>query len=99
MVRTVINNLLRNAIHHTSEGDITLVAHRHGFTICDTGPGISKSERDAIFKPFYRGKKGSQQGLGLGLSLVKRICEKEQWAVSVSDNHPSGCCFEVAFKN
>lgn len=99
MVRTVINNLVRNAIHHSSEGEITLVAQRHGFTICDTGPGISKSERDAIFKPFYRGKKGSQQGLGLGLSLVKRICEKEQWTVTVNDNHPSGCCFQVAFKN
>ena len=98
MLRTVINNLVRNAIHHTAEGGITLVAQPTGFTICDTGPGISKTDRDSIFKPFYRGKSSSQQGLGLGLSLVQRICQKEQWAVCVSDNHPHGCCFTVSFK-
>jgi signal transduction histidine kinase len=98
MLRTVINNLVRNAIHHTIEGGITLVARPTGFTICDTGPGISKTDMDSIFKPFYRGESSSQHGLGLGLSLVQRICQKEQWAVSVSDNHPSGCCFTVSFK-
>jgi signal transduction histidine kinase len=98
MLRTVINNLVRNAIYHTVEGGITLVARPKGFTICDTGPGIAKSDKDSIFKPFYRGESGSQHGLGLGLSLVQRICQKEQWTVSVSDNHPHGCCFTVSFK-
>ena len=98
MLRTVINNLVRNAIHHTVEGGITLVARPTGFTVCDTGPGISKTDKESIFKPFYRGESGSQHGLGLGLSLVQRICQKEQWAVSVSDNQPKGCCFKVSFK-
>ena len=98
MLRTVINNLVRNAIYHTVEGGITLVARPTGFTVCDTGPGISKTDKESIFKPFYRGESGSQHGLGLGLSLVQRICQKEQWAVSVSDNHPNGCCFKVSFK-
>ena len=98
MLRTVINNLVRNAIHHTADGGITLVARPGGFTICDTGPGISKTDRDSIFKPFYRGQSSSQKGLGLGLSLVQRICQKEHWSVSVSDNYPTGCCFTVTFK-
>ena len=98
MLRTVINNLVRNAISHTVEGGITLVARPAGFTVCDTGPGIANADKDSIFKPFYRGETGSQQGLGLGLSLVQRICQKEQWSVSVSDNQPSGCCFTVTFK-
>lgn len=98
MLRTVINNLVRNAIYHTVEGGITLVTRPTGFTICDTGPGISNTDKDSIFKPFYRGKTGSQQGLGLGLSLVHRICQKEQWTVSVKDNHPNGCCFNISFK-
>ena len=98
MLRTVINNLVRNAIYHTVEGGITLVARPTGFTVCDTGPGISKTDKGSIFKPFYRGKSGNQHGLGLGLSLVQRICQKEHWAVSVSDNHPNGCCFKVSFK-
>jgi len=97
MLRTVLNNLVRNAIHYTVEGQVTLVARPLGFTICDTGPGISKNEQEAIFKPFYRGQTVKRDGLGLGLSLVKRICEREKWTVDVQDNQPTGCCFTVTF--
>ena len=97
MLRTVLNNLVRNAIHHTAEGEITLIVRPTGFEIRDTGPGISNSDKPSIFKPFYRGESGSRngQGLGLGLSLVQRICQREQWAIAVSDNTPVGCCFSV----
>ncbi len=98
MLRTVLNNLVRNAIHYTAEGGITLEVRPTGFTLCDTGPGISKSDKDSIFKPFFRGQSGSRNGLGLGLSIVQRICQKERWTVSVSDNQPTGCCFTVTFK-
>jgi signal transduction histidine kinase len=95
MLRTVLNNLIRNAIHHTAEGEITLVVQPTGFEICDTGPGISTSDKQSIFKPFYRGESGSRNGLGLGLSLVQRICQREQWSITVNDNTPAGCCFSV----
>jgi signal transduction histidine kinase len=98
MLRTVLNNLVRNAIHHTVEGGITLEVSATGFTLCDTGPGIASSDKDSIFKPFFRGQTGSRNGLGLGLSIVQRICQKEHWTVSVSDNQPTGCCFSVTFK-
>lgn len=98
MLRTVLNNLVRNAIHYTVEGQVTLVTRPLGFTICDTGPGISHNEKEAIFKPFYRGQAVKRDGLGLGLSLVKRICEREKWTVDVRDNQPTGCCFSVSFK-
>jgi signal transduction histidine kinase len=99
MLRTVLNNLVRNAIHHTAEGEITLVIRPAGFEICDTGPGISPSDKQSIFKPFYRGESGSRNGLGLGLSLVHRICQREQWSITVSDNIPVGCCFSVILNN
>jgi len=98
MLRTVLNNLVRNAIHHTSEGGITLEVKATGFTICDTGSGIAKADKASIFKPFYRGQTGSQNGLGLGLSIVQRICLKERWTVALKDNQPNGCCFTVTFK-
>lgn len=98
MLRTVLNNLIRNAIHHTSEGEISLVVHPTGFEVCDTGPGIAASDKQSIFKPFYRGKTGSQNGLGLGLSLVQRICQREHWEITVTDNIPVGCRFSVALK-
>jgi signal transduction histidine kinase len=100
MLRTILNNLIRNAIHHTKEGGITLVIRSMGFTVCDTGPGISPVEKQSIFKPFYRGdtENRNSHGLGLGLSLVQRICEREQWEIIVSDNQPVGCCFSVTIK-
>lgn len=99
MLRTVLNNLVRNAIHHTAEGEITLIVQTTGFEIRDTGPGISPTDKPSIFKPFYRGEAGSRNGLGLGLglSLVQRICQREQWDIAVSDNTPVGCCFTVSF--
>lgn len=99
MLRTVLNNLVRNAIHHTAKGEITLVICPTGFEICDTGPGISPADKQSIFKPFYRGESGSRNGLGLGLSLVHRICQREQWSITVSDNIPVGCCFSVILNN
>ncbi len=97
MLRTVLNNLIRNAVHYTSEGSITLVVKNNGFTIIDTGPGISSAEKESIFKPFYRGQSSRREGLGLGLSLVQRICAREKWTIGVEDNQPTGCCFSITF--
>ena len=96
MLRTVLNNLVRNAIHHTSTGSITLRQLSAGFEVCDTGHGISETDKESIFKPFYRGESSSNQSMGLGLSLAQRICEREQWTISVKDNHPLGSCFTVS---
>ncbi len=98
LLRTVLNNLVRNAIHHTSEGRITLRTSPSGFEVYDTGAGISEVDKPSIFKPFYRGDTKDRQGVGLGLSIVQRICEREDWGISLSDNHPSGCCFRVTLK-
>ncbi len=98
MLRTVLNNLIRNAIHHTNEGGITLSTNGNGFSVSDTGPGISEIEKKSVFKPFYRGESHHRQGLGLGLSLVQRICQREQWDIKVSDCQPTGCCFSVLLK-
>lgn len=98
LLRTVLNNLARNAIHHTAGGCISLRITPAGFEICDTGAGISDVDKQSIFKPFYRGKTTDRQGVGLGLSIVRRICERENWDITVSDNQPSGSCFSVILK-
>jgi len=97
MLRTVLNNLVRNAIYYTPQGEVTLEIRPGGFSIIDTGPGISQNEKESIFKPFYRGESSRREGLGLGLSLVQRICAREEWTIDVSDNQPSGCRFAISF--
>jgi len=98
MLRTVLNNLINNAIHHTKKGGVTLALQPTGFSVSDTGPGISAAEKQAVFKPFYRGESHSRNGLGLGLSLVQRICQREDWQINISDNQPTGCCFTISLK-
>ncbi len=97
LLRAVLNNLIRNAIHHSSQGEVALILKDSGFVICDTGPGICEKDEPLIFKPFYRGMTKEKEGLGLGLSLSNRICKHEGWHISFHSNNPTGCCFEVTF--
>lgn len=95
LLRTVIDNLIRNAVHSTAGGEIVLVLKAGGFELRDTGSGIAADEMAKVFKPYYRGTASHRDGLGLGLSLVQRICEREHWTVALERNHPRGCYFRV----
>ncbi|MDO7897153.1 sensor histidine kinase [Pseudomonas citrulli] len=92
----VMGNLLRNALHYTDQGFIRLSLTATGFVVEDSGVGIPEEKREAMFEPFVRGNEQRGEGLGLGLSLVQRICENQGWTVSLSTMEPNGCRFEVA---
>ncbi|SEJ52160.1 Signal transduction histidine kinase [Azotobacter beijerinckii] len=94
-LRTVLSNLLRNALHYTESGRVRLILENGGFRVEDSGAGIPKEQRERIFQPFVRGEQARGEGLGLGLSLVKRICTHQGWQVQVSNLEPSGSCFRV----
>ncbi len=94
-LRSVLGNLLRNALHYTDNGSIRLVLKDRGFVVEDSGVGIPEAEREAMFQPFVRGPARRGDGLGLGLSLVQRICDNQGWTVSLSAVEPTGCRFEV----
>lgn len=76
----VVNNLLNNAFKHTEKGrvDIQLnkVDSKAHLSITDTGEGISDADQKKIFDEFFQVKnpqRNSKEGLGLGLSIVKRL--------------------------
>ncbi|MBK5417871.1 sensor histidine kinase [Pseudomonas sp. TH31] len=94
-LQSVMSNLLRNAWHYTDRGYIRLTLREHGFSVEDSGIGIPEEKRHAMFQPFVRGDENRGEGLGLGLSLVQRICTKQQWRVELSSLEPNGCCFTV----
>ncbi|MBT8768790.1 sensor histidine kinase [Metapseudomonas boanensis] len=94
-LRSVLGNLLRNALHYTDTGTIRLALQDGSFVVEDSGVGIPAESREAMFRPFVRGDERRGDGLGLGLSLVQRICDSQGWTVSLSDMHPSGCRFKV----
>ncbi|CRM02778.1 MULTISPECIES: sensor histidine kinase [Pseudomonas] len=94
-LHAVMGNLLRNALHYTEHGFIRLTLEPAGFVVEDSGVGIPEEKREAMFEPFVRGSEKRGDGLGLGLSLVQRICENQGWSVSLSTMEPNGCRFHV----
>ncbi|AXJ06657.1 two-component sensor histidine kinase [Pseudomonas fluorescens] len=95
LLNAVMGNLLRNALHYTEQGFIRLTLNGNGFVVEDSGVGIPEEKREAMFQPFVRGNEKRGEGLGLGLSLVQRICENQGWSVTLSTMEPNGCRFEV----
>lgn len=96
LLQSVMGNLLRNAWHYTDHGFIRLTLGEQGFSVEDSGIGIPDDKREAMFQPFVRGDQNRGEGLGLGLSLVQRICGIQQWRVALTARQPNGCCFSVA---
>ncbi len=95
LLGSVMSNLLRNALHYTDSGSVRLVLEADGFRVEDTGVGIPPEQQEHMFQPFVRGTQSCGEGLGLGLSLVRRICAHQGWAVGVTPCEPQGSCFKV----
>ena len=103
-VRTVIRNLLDNAIQYTPAGGrITLRAwaHENGevhIAVADTGVGIPEEALPLIFERFYRVDKVTARrhgGAGLGLALVREIVQAQGGRVEVRSRPGEGSTFTV----
>jgi signal transduction histidine kinase len=100
----VVTNLLANAVKYTpAEGSIRVAVGRDGecgeVRVMDTGIGIDAALLPRIFDQFVQADRGparSEGGLGLGLTLVKRLVELHGGTVSAaSDGRGSGSTFVV----
>jgi signal transduction histidine kinase len=94
-----IRNLAENAIHHTSPGTtVEIEVTEHGTArVLDDGPGIPESERDLIFRRFWRRDRRRSGSAGLGLSIVARIVEAHAGEISVENRAAGGAVFSLRF--
>lgn len=101
-VRTMIRNLLDNAVRYIPENGRVLIevaadgAHA-SLTIQDSGSGIPAEGRSRVFDRFYRMPGTSPSGSGLGLGIVKAIADKHQATVELSDAALGGLAVTVIF--
>lgn len=95
MVLSVVNNLLGNAIRHTASGRIDVQLNRDNIMIRDTGTGINGTDLPRIFELGYRG--AESRGAGLGLHLVRRICQQLGWRIEVTSPAGNGTTFVLFF--
>lgn len=95
-LKRVMGNLVFNAVQHTFEGGVHFSYRRHGgvhrFTVKDTGPGISE---DLINN---KASKNSSFGsdlpkTGIGLYVVKRLCQEMEWNLSMFNVQEGGTVF------
>lgn len=94
-------NILGNAVKYTPMGgEITVKVqmenNRIFVSISDTGEGIDEAALEHLFDPYYQGDSAyARQGLGLGLSIAKRITELCNGTITVESRKNEGSCFTV----
>jgi len=89
-LRTLLGNLVDNALRYTPEGGTVQVRvdARDGESVLeveDSGPGIPAHERERVFDRFYRGSAAQGTGTGLGLAIVKRVAERHGAKIELAD--------------
>lgn len=102
LLETTVRNLVDNAIKYTEQGRV-LVGCRHcgdrlRFEVWDTGPGIPADQRTLIFQDFYQIDNEARrrtQGLGLGLSIVKRMADLMGCAMGCESTMGKGSVFWI----
>lgn len=93
-LQLVLSNLIKNAARYTSSGHIRVSYVPPRLTVSDTGAGIAAHHRPQLFERYYRADKNGE-GLGLGLAIVRRICEDFGWTIEVQSNPGAGSAFSV----
>ncbi|MEH2477283.1 signal transduction histidine kinase [Nitrobacteraceae bacterium AZCC 2146] len=98
MLRAIIGNLVGNAIKYTERGRVLVGCRRHGNTltieVLDSGTGIPAEQLAAIFDAFHQINPASE-GLGLGLSIVRRTAEALGHEIELKSDLARGSHFTV----
>ena len=93
--------MLDNAVKYTSAGGavrVTVKAYQmfSAIHVSDTGPGIPEEEQPRVFQRFYRcAEHAEEEGVGIGLYLVRQIAEGQGGYVKVSSQPGVGSTFSL----
>lgn len=105
LLPSIFINLIENAIKYSFETlaiDVVLknINNNTILEIKDQGCGISDKEKETVFQKFFRsGSENTRKtkGTGIGLFIVKSICDLHQIQVKILNNQPTGSIFQIQF--
>jgi signal transduction histidine kinase len=102
LLARILNNLLSNAIKYTDEGHISIICQviddQLEIKICDTGCGISEDQQSVIFNEYHQlnnPERDKNKGLGLGLTVVKKISQLLKHTININSTPGRGSEFSV----
>jgi signal transduction histidine kinase len=94
-----VRNLIENAIRHTPNGGaVDVEVWTDGVVrVLDDGPGVPESERESIFRRFWRRDRHESggRGRGLGLAIVARVAETHGGSITVENRRGGGATFTL----
>ena len=97
-VAVALGNLVGNAVKYTPEGEVVVRLSDSAVEVIDSGPGLSSEEAERLFERGYRGSHASHsQGSGIGLSIVRRLCDLYGWNVRVVPGAKRGVVARLTF--
>ena len=92
----MLTNLIRNAIQHTSSGKISVIVKVDRVIVSDTGAGMDPDDLSLVTQLHLRGDR--DKGFGLGLSIVKRLCDRLGWRLKIESEKGRGTAVELIFR-
>jgi signal transduction histidine kinase len=100
LLRSAVENVVRNAIRHTAEGtpvEISLekADSRVRLRVQDHGPGVPESMLSEIFQPFRRVANGNSDGAGLGLAIAERAVNVHGGTIRAMNAPKGGLIIEI----
>ena len=104
LLERMVRNLLMNALNHAGEGKIALGCRRRGehivIQVCDSGRGIAEEDQEIIFQDFFQlgdrdGVASDARGMGMGLTIVKRLADLLGHKVMLQSTYGKGSCFSI----
>lgn len=104
LLRRAIENIVRNALHHTPEHSQVSISLTHEnnevvMTVCDSGSGVPEDKLEQLFQPFVRINESTQNakipGYGLGLAIARRAIEIHHGSIRACNRDKGGLCITV----
>jgi len=98
VLAVALGNLIGNAFKYTPSGRVDVRIQAHRVVVADTGTGFAPGEAPKLFERGVRGEKTSGNGAGLGLAIVRRLCELYGWQVSLAPREGGGAIATLEFE-
>ncbi|HJT97804.1 MAG TPA: HAMP domain-containing sensor histidine kinase [Rhodanobacteraceae bacterium] len=96
VVSVALGNLVGNAFKYTQAGEVVVTVGHGRVAVEDTGPGIAPEDAEKLFERGVRGTSAGK-GAGLGLAIVRRLCELYGWRVSLAPRPQGGAVATLEF--